>query len=244
MAHGFDVAPLMPAEALKTAHGTVILWQAPPDAAPRVLGRFATPRQAEQWWTAATGTAFAPQWHEPPHPLERIAERVKPRVWCGGISPARFVAWTGSGDTVRTWPGDDGRAVWPTPQALEAALWRTGQPWSWWTPAGVRPDSPDRADDTHPAVPDPAWYLGQGRRGGIVLWQWTHDARGTYRLRWIEAAADPHHTPYEWPQLDQAVAWARQHDPSRPVAGYAPDAVRVALVAQLGARPAHPVLTV
>jgi len=234
MDRGFEVRPTVPLDALQSSRGAVVLWQTPPHEAPRVLGRFAAVRLAAHWWEAATGTPFDPVWHKPPHPLERVAERVKPRVWCGGLSPTRFVAWTGSGDAVEIWRGA-GRALWETPQALETALWREGLPWSWWTPAGVRPDSPHRADDARPAIPDPVWYLGQGPRGGFVLWQWVHDAQSAYRLRWIEAAADPHHAPYEWPKLDQAVSWVRQHDPGRPVAGYAPTAVRAALVAQIGA---------
>lgn len=229
---GFEVVPTAPTHALQSPRGPVILWQEPPQAAPRVLGRFASVGHAGRWWVSATGTAFDPTWHESPHPLERIAERVKPRVWCGGLSPARFVAWTGAGDTAQLWRGA-GPAVWDAPQALESALWRHGLPWSWWTPAGVRPDSPHRADPAFAGQDDPCWYLGQGPRGGIVLWQWTHDAQ-TYRLRWVEAAAHPGHAPYEWPEIGQAVAWARQHDPARPVAGYAPHAVRAALVAQMG----------
>jgi len=231
---GFEGVTAAPAHAIQSSHGAVTVWQEPAQTAPRILGRFAGIKSAAEWWMAATGTAFDPVWHDPPHPLERVAERVKPRVWCGGISPTRFVAWVGNGDAVTLWR-EAGAALWDTPQALETALWRQGFPWSWWTPAGVRPDSPYRADETNPASPDPAWYLGQGQRGGVVLWQWVHDTKGAYRLRWIEAAQDPHHTPYEWPRLDQAVAWVRQHDPARPVAGYAPAALKAALLAQIGA---------
>lgn len=160
--------------------------------------------------------------------MATIGPRVKPSVWCGGLSPQAFIAWTEEAAGPTVW-AHDRQTRWPTPQALEQALWEAGQPWRWWTPTALfDPGTPDRADPGW-GHPDPVWYLGQGAHGGVVLWQWVHD-QAAYKVRWIEQAQHPDHAPYEWRQIADAQQWLTTHDPGRPLAGYAPHAVRVALV--------------
>ena len=227
MAPAFEVQPgagLVAAHVFPAA-SACYLWQAPPLLPPKILGGFASAALAEAWWGHATGQAFDPQWSDDPAML-RLAARVKPRVWCGALSPRAFLAWVPGGTGVQFLTDDQtGQMQWDRPDAVQAAAWRQGYPWSWWTPDAVGHDSGDRAPDVHWGQADPAWYLGQGPHGGTILWQWAH--QGTdWRVRWIEQAQHPDHAPYEWPSLTAATQWVQAHDPARPVTGYAPEDVR------------------
>lgn len=244
MPPAFEVIPGAPVQAARVAAGpsACYLWQTPPGQPPKILGGFASPALAEAWWTQATGQAWTPQWVEDPA-MVRLAARVKPRVWCGALSPHAFVAWAATGGGVQ-WLTDDhsGQMTWSRPEAVQAAAWRQGYPWSWWTPAAVGHDSADRAPDVQWGVADPAWYLGQGPHGGTILWQWAHQGP-EWRVRWIEQAQHPDHAPYEWPSLTAATQWVQTHDPARPVMGYVPNTVRqVAWQTRPTVRPSAPVL--
>lgn len=226
---GYDVIPGLPCHGTAGPdRATVVLWQEPPGQSPKCLGRFRSPHAAARWWTEATGTAYQPLWHDQ-HPMATVAARVKPAVWCGGLSPQAFMAWVDTPQGVQPWTSG-GRVRWPDAVSLETALWQQGMPFAWWTPAAIfEPGTPDRAPDMQWGWAEPQWHLGQGAHGGIILWQWAHDT-ATYKVRWIEQAQDPQHTPYEWPRLTDALQWIATHDPGRPVSGYAPSTVQNALL--------------